>query len=201
MWWRGYLRSLPSCVRNIDYSFSVCHVCFVTSSTIYVSKYLSSSCSRSIRNSAGRITKRLRFKLTLVLQFRTYKSFFILILESNSNFIPDLISMTVRATYFHPDVITFRWFCQGGELSPVASQASSSPLPNSEGFFSAYSQCKLPRSELEKGSTKVWVSVHHIALKQPITRETRGQKKDAKNQTSSGNTLEKNKLTKARFFL
>lgn len=88
--------------------------------------------------------------------------------------------MTVRATYFHPDVITFRWFCQGGELSPVASQASSSPRPNSEGFFSAYSQCKLPMSELEKGSTKVWVSVHHIALKQPITRETRGQENDAK---------------------
>ncbi|XP_072312400.1 uncharacterized protein [Eucyclogobius newberryi] len=87
---------------------------------------------------------------------------------------PDVISMTVRASHFHPDVITFRWFCQGGELSPVASQASSSPRPNSEGFFSAYSQCKLPRSELEKGSTKVWVSVHHIALKQPVTRETRG---------------------------
>ncbi|XP_033840884.1 uncharacterized protein si:ch211-180a12.2 [Periophthalmus magnuspinnatus] len=87
---------------------------------------------------------------------------------------PDVISLTVRASHFHPDVITFRWFCQGGELSPVASQASSSPRPNSEGFFSAYSQCKLPRSELEKGSTKVWVSVHHIALKQPVTRETRG---------------------------
>lgn len=86
----------------------------------------------------------------------------------------DVISMTVRASHFHPDVITFRWFCQGGELSPVASQASSSPRPNSEGFFSAYSQCKLPRTELEKGGTKVWVSVHHIALKQPVTRETRG---------------------------
>ncbi|XP_018533870.1 uncharacterized protein si:ch211-180a12.2 isoform X2 [Lates calcarifer] len=86
----------------------------------------------------------------------------------------DVISLTVRASHFHPDVITFRWFCQGGELSPVASQASSSPRPNSEGFFSAYSQCKLPRSELEKGVTKVWVSVHHIALKQPVTRETRG---------------------------
>uniref|UniRef100_A0A1A7X5G0 Natural killer cell cytotoxicity receptor 3 ligand 1 n=1 Tax=Iconisemion striatum TaxID=60296 RepID=A0A1A7X5G0_9TELE len=87
---------------------------------------------------------------------------------------PEVISMTVRASYFHPDVITFRWFCQGGELSPVASQASSSPRPNSEGFFSAFSQCKLPRSELEKGAAKVWVSVHHIALKQPVTRETRG---------------------------
>ncbi|XP_028331320.1 uncharacterized protein LOC114481110 isoform X2 [Gouania willdenowi] len=86
----------------------------------------------------------------------------------------DVISMTVRASHFHPDVITFRWFCQGGELSPVASQASSSPRPNSEGFFSAFSQCKLPRSELEKGATRVWVSVHHIALKQPVTRETRG---------------------------
>ncbi|KAE8284268.1 hypothetical protein D5F01_LYC17599 [Larimichthys crocea] len=86
----------------------------------------------------------------------------------------EVISMTVRASHFHPDVITFRWFCQGGELSPVASQASSSPRPNSEGFFSASSQCKLPRSELEKGGTKVWVSVHHIALKQPVTRETRG---------------------------
>lgn len=97
--------------------------------------------------------------------------------------------MTVRATYFHPDVITFRWFCQGGELSPVASQASSSPRPDSEGFFSAYSQCKLPKSELENGNTKVWVSVHHIALKQPITRETRGQKQDMKNWESLGSTL------------
>ncbi|XP_039643976.1 uncharacterized protein si:ch211-180a12.2 isoform X1 [Perca fluviatilis] len=86
----------------------------------------------------------------------------------------DVISMTVLASHFHPDVITFRWFCQGSELSPVASQASSSPRPNSEGVFSAFSQCKLPRSELEKGGTKVWVSVHHIALKQPVTRETRG---------------------------
>lgn len=88
--------------------------------------------------------------------------------------------MTVRASHFHPDVITFRWFCEGGELSPVASQASSSPRPNSEGFFSAFSQCKLHRSELEKGSTKVWVSVHHIALKQPITRETRGERDKSK---------------------
>ncbi|XP_026207700.1 uncharacterized protein si:ch211-180a12.2 isoform X2 [Anabas testudineus] len=86
----------------------------------------------------------------------------------------DVISLTVRASHFHPDVITFRWFCEGGELSPVASQASSSPRPNSEGFFSAYSQCKLPQSELEKGRTKVWVSVHHIALKRPVTRETKG---------------------------
>ncbi|KAK9530452.1 hypothetical protein VZT92_011951 [Zoarces viviparus] len=92
--------------------------------------------------------------------------------ETPSN--SDVISMTVRASHFHPDVITFRWFCQGSELSPVASQASSSPRPDSEGFFAASSQCKLPRSELEKGGTKVWVSVHHIALKQPVTRETRG---------------------------
>ncbi|XP_041819387.1 uncharacterized protein si:ch211-180a12.2 [Chelmon rostratus] len=95
-------------------------------------------------------------------------------LHSHNFCLPEVISMTVRASHFHPDVITFRWFCQGGELSPVASQASSSPRPNSEGFFSAFSQCKLPRSELEKGGTKVWVSVHHIALKQPVTRETRG---------------------------
>ncbi|XP_017166337.1 uncharacterized protein LOC103481403 isoform X1 [Poecilia reticulata] len=92
--------------------------------------------------------------------------------ETENN--PDVINMTVGATHFHPDVITFRWFCQGGELSPVASKASSSPRPNSEGFFSAFSQCKLPRREVEKGATKVWVSVHHVALKQPITRETRG---------------------------
>ncbi|XP_027901455.1 uncharacterized protein LOC114161953 isoform X1 [Xiphophorus couchianus] len=92
--------------------------------------------------------------------------------EAENN--PDVINMTVGATHFHPDVITFRWFCQGGELSPVASKASSSPWPNSEGFFSAFSQCKLPRREVEKGATKVWVSVHHVALKQPITRETRG---------------------------
>ncbi|XP_011486356.1 uncharacterized protein LOC101156204 isoform X2 [Oryzias latipes] len=86
----------------------------------------------------------------------------------------DVISMKVSASHFHPDVITFRWFCQGGELSPVASEASSSPRPNAEGLFSAYSQCKLPRGELEKGATKVWVKVHHIALKHPIARESRG---------------------------
>ncbi|XP_061667122.1 uncharacterized protein si:ch211-180a12.2 isoform X2 [Syngnathoides biaculeatus] len=86
----------------------------------------------------------------------------------------EVICMTVRASHFHPDVITFRWFCQGGELSPVASQALSSPRPDSDGFFSASSQCKLPRSELEQGATRVWVSVHHVALKQPVTRETRG---------------------------
>ncbi|XP_062416163.1 uncharacterized protein si:ch211-180a12.2 isoform X1 [Pungitius pungitius] len=94
------------------------------------------------------------------------------LLETPNN--PDVISMTVRASHFHPDVITFRWFCQGSELSPVASQASSSPRPDAEGFFSAFSQCKLPIGELEKGGTKVWVSVHHVALKQPATRETRG---------------------------
>ncbi|XP_019739072.1 uncharacterized protein LOC109523974 [Hippocampus comes] len=86
----------------------------------------------------------------------------------------EVISMTVRASHFHPDVITFRWFCQGGELSPVASQASTCPRPDCEGFFSASSQCKLPRTELEQGGTRVWVSVHHVALKQPVTRETRG---------------------------
>lgn len=95
---------------------------------------------------------------------------------------PDVISLTVSASHFHPDVITFRWFCQGGELSPVASQASSSPRPNSDGFFSAFSQCKLPRSELEQGGTKVWVSVHHIALKQPVTQETRGMKEEKNEQ-------------------
>lgn len=94
--------------------------------------------------------------------------------------LPEVISMTVKASNFHPDVITFRWFCQGGELSPVASQAQSSPRPNAEGFFSAYSQCKLPCSELERGGTKVWVSVHHIALKQPVTRETRGARETPK---------------------
>ncbi|XP_051925322.1 uncharacterized protein si:ch211-180a12.2 [Hippocampus zosterae] len=86
----------------------------------------------------------------------------------------EVISMTVRASHFHPDVITFRWFCQGGELSPVASQASTCPRPDGEGFFAASSQCKLPRTELEQGGTRVWVSVHHVALKQPVTRETRG---------------------------
>ncbi|XP_034049124.1 uncharacterized protein si:ch211-180a12.2 isoform X2 [Thalassophryne amazonica] len=86
----------------------------------------------------------------------------------------DIISLTVRACRFHPDIITFRWFCEGSDLCPVASKASSSPQPDAEGFFSASSQCKLPHSELERGGTKVWVSVHHMALKQPITRETRG---------------------------
>uniref|UniRef100_A0AAY5K401 Ig-like domain-containing protein n=1 Tax=Esox lucius TaxID=8010 RepID=A0AAY5K401_ESOLU len=85
-----------------------------------------------------------------------------------------VVTLTIQALHFHPDIITFRWFCQGGELSPVASQALSAPRPDAQGFFSAMSQCKLPRTELERGSTKVWVSVHHVALKRPITRETRG---------------------------
>ncbi|KAL0984515.1 hypothetical protein UPYG_G00142470 [Umbra pygmaea] len=92
----------------------------------------------------------------------------------------DVVTLTTQAFRFHPDIITFRWFCQGGELSPVGSQALSTPRPDAQGFFSAMSQCKLPRAELERGSTKVWVSVHHIALKQPITRETRGFIKTAK---------------------
>ncbi|CAL8282134.1 unnamed protein product [Merluccius merluccius] len=86
----------------------------------------------------------------------------------------DVITMTVHASHFHPDVITFRWFCEGSELSPVASQALSSPRPDPQGFFTASSQCRLRRGELERGNTKVWVSVHHVALKNPITRETRG---------------------------
>ncbi|KAG7282767.1 hypothetical protein CRUP_029975 [Coryphaenoides rupestris] len=86
----------------------------------------------------------------------------------------DVITMTVHASHFHPDVITFRWFCEGSELSPVASQASSSPRPDPQGFFCASSQCRLRRGELERGNTKVWVSVHHVALKHPVTRETRG---------------------------
>ncbi|XP_041740643.2 uncharacterized protein si:ch211-180a12.2 isoform X2 [Coregonus clupeaformis] len=85
-----------------------------------------------------------------------------------------VVTLTTQASRFHPDIITFRWFCQGGELSPVASQALSAPRPDTQGFFSAMSQCKLPRAELEHGGTKVWVSVHHIALKLPVTRETRG---------------------------
>ncbi|XP_061088494.1 uncharacterized protein si:ch211-180a12.2 [Conger conger] len=86
-----------------------------------------------------------------------------------------IVTLTAQASGFHPDIITFRWFCQGGELSPVAPPAPlSAPRPDAQGFFSAISQCKLPRTELERGETKVWVTVHHMALKQPITRETRG---------------------------
>ncbi|KAJ8364342.1 hypothetical protein SKAU_G00131730 [Synaphobranchus kaupii] len=86
-----------------------------------------------------------------------------------------IITLTAQASGFHPDIITFRWFCQGGELSPVAPPVPlSAPRPDAQGFFSAISQCKLPRAELERGETKVWVTVHHMALKQPITRETRG---------------------------
>ena len=81
----------------------------------------------------------------------------------------------MHASHFHPDIITFRWFCEGSELSPVASQASSSPRPDPQGFFTASSQCRLARSELERGNTKVWVTVHHVALKLPVTRETRGE--------------------------
>ncbi|XP_036392614.1 uncharacterized protein si:ch211-180a12.2 [Megalops cyprinoides] len=86
-----------------------------------------------------------------------------------------IVTLTAQASRFHPDIITFRWFCQGGELSPVAPPPPlSAPRPDAQGFFSAVSQCKLPRAELERGETKVWVTVHHMALKQPITRETRG---------------------------
>lgn len=86
--------------------------------------------------------------------------------------------LTVQASRFHPDVITFRWFCEGGELSPVAlAPALAAPRPDGEGFFSAMSQCRLPRAELERGGTKVWVTVHHIALKQPITRKTTGEER------------------------
>lgn len=86
--------------------------------------------------------------------------------------------LIVQASRFHPDVITFRWFCEGGELSPVAvPPAQAAPRPDAEGFFSAVSQCRLPRTELERGGTRVWVTVHHMSLKEPITRETTGEEK------------------------
>uniref|UniRef100_A0A8C1L4K1 Si:ch211-180a12.2 n=1 Tax=Cyprinus carpio TaxID=7962 RepID=A0A8C1L4K1_CYPCA len=86
-----------------------------------------------------------------------------------------VVTMTTQASHFHPDIITFRWFCEGGELSPVSfPQVLAAPRPDAEGFFSAMSQCRLPTAELERGETRVWVAVHHTALKQPITRETRG---------------------------
>ncbi|KAI5617658.1 hypothetical protein C0J50_22826 [Silurus asotus] len=86
-----------------------------------------------------------------------------------------IVIMTVEASHFHPDVITFRWFCEGGELCPVAApSALAAPRPDAQGFFSAQSQCRLPRDELERGETAVWVTVHHMCLKQPITRKTRG---------------------------
>lgn len=84
--------------------------------------------------------------------------------------------MVAQASHFHPDVITFRWFCEGGELSPVSvPPALAAPRPDAEGFFSAMSQCRLPKAELERGEARVWVTVHHMALKQPIKRETRGE--------------------------
>lgn len=86
-----------------------------------------------------------------------------------------VVTMTAHASHFHPDIITFRWFCEGGELSPVSiPQALAAPRPDAEGFFSAMSQCRLPKAELERGETRVWVTIHHTALKQPITRQTRG---------------------------
>ncbi|XP_051959413.1 uncharacterized protein si:ch211-180a12.2 isoform X1 [Xyrauchen texanus] len=86
-----------------------------------------------------------------------------------------VVTLTAQASHFHPDIVTFRWFCKGGELSPVSiSPALAAPRPDAEGFFSAMSQCRLPKVELERGETRVWVTVHHMALKKPITRETRG---------------------------
>ncbi|XP_060794805.1 uncharacterized protein si:ch211-180a12.2 [Neoarius graeffei] len=86
-----------------------------------------------------------------------------------------IVIMTVKASHFHPDVITFRWFCEGGELCPVAvPSALAAPRPDAQGFFSARSQCRLPKTKLERGKTAVWVTVHHMSLKQPITRKTRG---------------------------
>ncbi|XP_043086888.1 uncharacterized protein si:ch211-180a12.2 isoform X2 [Puntigrus tetrazona] len=86
-----------------------------------------------------------------------------------------VVTMTAQASGFHPDIITFRWFCEGGELSPVSvPQALAAPRPDAEGFFSALSQCRLPAVELERGETRVWVTVHHTALKQPLARQTRG---------------------------
>ncbi|XP_029102781.1 uncharacterized protein LOC108933011 [Scleropages formosus] len=86
-----------------------------------------------------------------------------------------LVTLTAQASRFHPAVITFRWFCEGGELTPIAPRPSLfTPRPCAQGFFSAISQCKLPWAELVRGETRVWVTVHHMALKTPILRETRG---------------------------
>lgn len=41
--------------------------------------------------------------------------------------------MTAQASHFHPDIFTFRWFCEGGELSPVSvPQALAAPRPDPE---------------------------------------------------------------------
>ncbi|XP_066521720.1 uncharacterized protein si:ch211-180a12.2 [Hoplias malabaricus] len=86
-----------------------------------------------------------------------------------------IVTLTVMASHFHPDIITFRWFCEGGELCPVAApQALAAPRPDAQGFFSAMSQCRLPKTELDRGQTTIWVTVHHLSLKQPITRKSRG---------------------------
>ncbi|XP_048871781.1 uncharacterized protein si:ch211-180a12.2 [Brienomyrus brachyistius] len=86
-----------------------------------------------------------------------------------------VVTLTVEASRFHPALITFRWFCKGAELSPIAPPPSlATPRPSIQGFFSAVSQCKLPWEELEKGQTKVWVTVHHMAMKVPIIRQTPG---------------------------
>ncbi|KAG9267402.1 hypothetical protein AMEX_G18237 [Astyanax mexicanus] len=94
---------------------------------------------------------------------------------SEPNEVTGIVTLTVTASHFHPDVITFRWFCEGGELCPVAAPPGlSAPRPDAQGFFSAMSQCRLPKAELERGRTTVWVTIHHMSLKQPITRKTRG---------------------------
>ncbi|MBN3307082.1 NR3L1 protein, partial [Amia calva] len=82
------------------------------------------------------------------------------------------VHLEVEASRFHPGLVTFRWFCEGGELSPA--QPAAEPLPDTEGYFRAVSQCKVPVEELRRPGFKVWVTVHHMALKEPITRESRG---------------------------
>ncbi|XP_069043942.1 uncharacterized protein [Lepisosteus oculatus] len=85
---------------------------------------------------------------------------------------PGAVQLEVVATRFHPGLLTVRWFCEGGELSPAES--SSEPQPDPDGFFQAVSQCRVPLSELNRPGFRVWVTVHHMALRDPITRESRG---------------------------
>ncbi|KTF90203.1 hypothetical protein cypCar_00038277 [Cyprinus carpio] len=52
--------------------------------------------------------------------------------------IQGVVTMMAQASGFHPDITTFRWFCEGSELSPVSvPQVLAAPRPDAAGFFSS----------------------------------------------------------------
>ncbi|KAL4617818.1 hypothetical protein GN956_G20438 [Arapaima gigas] len=129
-------------------------------------------CQVSYRGKDKVVAERVSDKLTLLGEEEIFFIIRVIVLPKTPT---GHVTLTAHGSSFYPAAITFRWFCDEGELIPVVPRPLlSTPQPDARGLFSVSSQCKVPQAELEKGATKVWITVHHMALKMPTVREIRG---------------------------